>query len=240
MERGTNSIKSHTVTAFKRCQTCGRVLEKNLLKYCSQSCRGQFRFKLSWFNNLLRAITAKYASFHFTDEFLILNVLPHNSRKVYTYFHERTSGRKPAQDMNQMIFDLGKLWWDQINKDPSRKRASQQILAKGRTDVFSLDRITPVEKVQFSNISKQMFLLELEKTELLKDGPTEDAVKTAFRKAARKHHPDLGGDSEQFRKTYQAYQDLLYWLNHPQIKTTRGIPGQWCYLGWNNTWLKPL
>lgn len=240
MERSTNSIKTHTLIAFKRCQTCGRVLEKNRVKYCSQHCRSQFRFKLAWFNNILRAISTKYASFLFTDEFLILNILPYNSTMVHTYFHERTPGKKPAKDMNQMIFDLGKLWWNQIDKDPNRKRATETILAKGRTDIFPLERITPVEKVQFSNVSKQMFLLEMKKADLLQQGPSEEAIKTAFRKAARKHHPDLGGNSDRFRQTYQAYQDLLYWLNHPQIKTSRGIPGQWCYLGRTDTWLKPL
>jgi hypothetical protein len=241
MKRGTHPIKPHHHTAFKRCETCGRVLEKNRLKYCSSNCRSQFRFKLSWFNNILRAISAKYASFSFTDEFLILNVLPHNSDRVHTFFHERTPGKKPAQDMNQMIFDLGKLWWNQIEQDPCRKRASESILARGRTDIVSLDRVTPVEKIHFSNISKQMFLLELNKRDLYDpQGPAEETVKAAFRKAARKHHPDLGGNSEHFRKAYQAYQDLLSWLSHPHITTSRGIPGQWCYLARNDTWLKPL
>ena len=105
---------------------------------------------------------------------------------------------------------------------------------------FSRDRVIPLEKIQFSHISKQMFLLEVDKTELLQQDFAEEVIKTAFRKAARKHHPDLGGDADRFRQAYQAYEDLMRWLNHPHIKTRRGIPGQWCYLGRNNAWLKPL
>ncbi len=240
MKQCHNSIKSQTYSPVKRCLACGRVLEKNQLRYCSPDCKEQFQFKLKWFNNLLRAISTKYASFLFTEDYLILNVLPHNTQTVHTYFHRRTPGRKPAQDMNQMIFDLGELWWDQMKTHRSRNMAMQTILDSGQTNIFPRDRVIPMEKIQFSHISKQMFLLEVDKTELLQQDYAEEVIKTAFRKAARKHHPDLGGDADRFRRAYQAYKDLLRWLNHSHIKTRRGIPGQWCYLGRNNAWIKPL
>lgn len=184
-------------------------------------------------------MSAKYASFSFSEDFLILNILPQNSVKVYTYFHRRCLGKKPSQDMSSMVFDLGKLWWDAIDTHQNRKKATQMVLEQGQTEIFSLDWITPVEKVQFANISKQLFVLEVNaagQPEQL----SKEAVKAAFRKAAKRHHPDLGGDTERFQKAYQAYEELIAWLNQPQIKIRRGIPGQWCYLGWNNAWLKPL
>lgn len=38
--------------------------------------------------------------------------------------------------------------------------------------------------------------------------PTEESLKTAFRKAAMKHHPDRGGDPEIFMKIKEAYESL--------------------------------
>ena len=34
------------------------------------------------------------------------------------------------------------------------------------------------------------------------------AIKTAYRKLASKHHPDKGGDQEQFKKVQKAYETL--------------------------------
>ena len=42
----------------------------------------------------------------------------------------------------------------------------------------------------------------------LKPEMTKDEYKAAFRKLARKHHPDLGGDPKAFRKMYEAYEYL--------------------------------
>lgn len=240
MELIANSIRSQTSTALKRCQTCGRVLEKNHRKYCSPLCREQFVFKLNWFNNLLRAISARYAAFSFTDDFLVLSVLPRDSDRVRTYFHKRTPGQKPAQDMKRMVFDLGQLWWEQKEQGNSRRQASQKILDQGQTEIVSKDRVTPVKKVHFVNISRQMVILEIGKPELCDQNCGEEFIKTAFRRAARKHHPDMGGDAQMFKKVYQAYHDLLNWLHNPRYRIRQGLPGQWCYLAQNNTWLKPL
>lgn len=38
------------------------------------------------------------------------------------------------------------------------------------------------------------------------EGATEDEIKKAFRKQAMQHHPDKGGDQEQFKKINEAYQ----------------------------------
>jgi len=38
--------------------------------------------------------------------------------------------------------------------------------------------------------------------------PTEKSLKTAFRKAAMKHHPDRGGDPEVFKKIKESYESL--------------------------------
>ncbi|MCC2631364.1 MAG: molecular chaperone DnaJ [Patescibacteria group bacterium] len=39
-------------------------------------------------------------------------------------------------------------------------------------------------------------------------GASEDEIKKAFRKKAHAHHPDKGGDAEEFKKINEAYQVL--------------------------------
>lgn len=41
-------------------------------------------------------------------------------------------------------------------------------------------------------------------------GATQNQIKTAFRKLSHLHHPDLGGDSAEFRKLVRARNTLLY------------------------------
>lgn len=40
-------------------------------------------------------------------------------------------------------------------------------------------------------------------------GASSDEIKTAYRKLAREHHPDKGGDKEQFQKIQEAYENLI-------------------------------
>jgi len=41
------------------------------------------------------------------------------------------------------------------------------------------------------------------------DCPTRDEIETAYRMLAKKHHPDLGGDRDQFERVTQARQAAL-------------------------------
>lgn len=40
---------------------------------------------------------------------------------------------------------------------------------------------------------------------------TADDIKSAYRKQARRHHPDLGGDEEMMKSINQAYELALSW-----------------------------
>jgi hypothetical protein len=43
----------------------------------------------------------------------------------------------------------------------------------------------------------------------IKGDITAEAVKKAYRQLAKRHHPDVGGDAEQFRRVNEAYQLLM-------------------------------
>lgn len=47
----------------------------------------------------------------------------------------------------------------------------------------------------------------------LKNGASKEDVKKSYRKLCKKHHPDLGGNAEEFRKINEAYKKLLKIIN---------------------------
>ena len=51
---------------------------------------------------------------------------------------------------------------------------------------------------------------------------TLDDIKSAYRKQARRHHPDLGGDEEMMKSLNQAYELALSWCS-----PLRGKPSSW-------------
>ena len=44
----------------------------------------------------------------------------------------------------------------------------------------------------------------------LAPGATRDEVRSAWRSASKRLHPDLGGDAAAFREAFEAYQALLH------------------------------
>jgi hypothetical protein len=67
----------------------------------------------------------------------------------------------------------------------------------------------------------------------------EKIIKSAYRLQAKKHHPDLGGDTDSFRKIHQAYLELINWAENPSYRRCRGFPDKWFYDGHKNKWLQP-
>ncbi len=223
------------------CLACGRPLENRRRRYCHPGCKNEFLFKLHWFNNLLRVLNTRYATFAFNHELLILNVLPLGSNQnVHTYFYARRPGKKPAQDMQSMVFELGGVWWGQKNKSASNMQAGQEVLNKGRRDVFDPDSIRPIQQHYAARVSRQMAFLQIKPSEIKDVMQAEEKIKNAFRRAALENHPDQGGSSKSFRQIYQAYQDLLAWLQKPVFHSRQGVPQQWCFIAARNRWVTPL
>ncbi len=215
-------------------------MEKQKRKYCSTACKTEIEFKLKWFNNLLRALDARYATFTFNESILILNVISSFSKQVHTYFYPRTPGKKPAQDINGMVFELGYVWWDHKENHKSERQASKQVLNRGRKQIVTPELVRPKVERRIARVSKHLVHLRLPKEELLYSSNPENNIKAAYRKAALQNHPDQGGDAEKFRKIHRAYEELKAWLKNPSYQTRRGVPGQWSFIARNSKWYTPL
>lgn len=84
-----------------------------------------------------------------------------------------------------------------------------------------------------------LITLELQTGELA-PANLELRIKGAFRRQAKKHHPDLGGSSETSRKIQEACETLSNRARHPTYVRRRGVPDKWLYQDAHNRWIKPI
>ena len=57
----------------------------------------------------------------------------------------------------------------------------------------------------------------------VKKDATADEIKKAFRKLARKHHPDAGGDEEKFKEINEAYEVLSDTEKRAAVRPVRPV-----------------
>jgi len=236
----TAAEKNKFVTADKKvnqCLSCGTTENMGRKRYCSRECQRVLFHRLDILTSLLRALSTKYAAFYFTETNLILELLPFDSNRVYRFLYERTHGRMPAQDLFDMTDSLGKVWWEKKRITGKRYRASQYLLGKALNNNITSDTVVPIEIKRPIRIGRHLKHLNLTNDDLNSHNPRE-AVKSAYRREALKNHPDCGGDSKSFRKINHAYQEVVNWLNAPELRKRRGIPGKWCFDG--TRWITPL
>jgi DnaJ-class molecular chaperone len=65
-------------------------------------------------------------------------------------------------------------------------------------------------------------------------------IKSAYKRLAKVHHPDVGGDAEKFKKLNEAHQKMLGWAENPQYTAKRALVDCWSYDGTTNRWSPPL
>ena len=119
--------KTVTVEETAGCLSCGQQQDIGRRKYCSIDCRQQLRRKLNMRTGLLRALSVRYATFYFTEDTIILDVLPFGSKEIYSFFYPRAPRKKPAEDFSRMADVLGNAWWNE------RKRTNKKYLASAST-----------------------------------------------------------------------------------------------------------
>ncbi len=84
-----------------------------------------------------------------------------------------------------------------------------------------------------------MNLLQLKLEEFV-SGKQVPKIKSAYKKLAKVHHPDMGGDAEKFKKLNDAHQQMLLWAENPQFTSRKALNGCWSYDASTNRWAPPL
>ena len=82
-------------------------------------------------------------------------------------------------------------------------------------------------------------LLDLKMEALIAGGHTK-RIKSAYKAMAKIYHPDVGGDTEKFKKLNDAHQQMLLWAQNPHFTSRKALVGCWSYDGYTNKWSPPL
>ncbi|RLB11701.1 MAG: hypothetical protein DRG63_12655 [Deltaproteobacteria bacterium] len=225
-----------------RCLSCGTEKIKPGRRYCSKECRQQMHWVLSLSKGLLRTFNARYAAFSFTEEHVILDVLPVWAKGISRFVYRRSLGRKPAEDLKNLILESGKQWYHLLDKKNSKSYASLLLLMKNHNENIDPSSIMPDKKTRLRLSQKQktyLKILELDKEELTSDC-RQDKIRSAYKRMAKLYHPDKGGDEEKFKILNEAHQQMLLWAENPQYTCRKALQGCWSYDGATNRWSPPL
>lgn len=224
------------------CLSCGEVCANLRRRYCSGECRKQMLWVLSLSKGLLSIFNTKYASFSFNNSQVILDILPVWSKDISRFMGKRMPGNKPADDLKNLILQSGSDWHDLIHNKNSRSYASLFLLNKASDKKLSTYSLRPNSKLRpkFSRAQKESIrLLDLEIDDLILGGH-KSRIKSAYKKLAKVHHPDVGGDPEKFKKLNDAHQQMLLWAENPQFTSKKALIDCWSFDSSTNKWTPPL
>lgn len=220
------------------CLSCGTSRNMGRRKYCSIECRQKLRRTLNIRTGLLKALNTRFASFYFTADTIIMDVLPYGSREIFSFIYPRSARGKPVDDFCRMADTLGNAWWAERKRTNRKYLASQFVFEQAQRNGTSADTVEPLEIKIPSVKGKSLIRLKLGKS-ILESSELHRIIKSAYRQQAMKHHPDRGGDSAAFRKIHQAYKELAGWADSPTFVNRRGFPDKWFYDGSTNRWVQP-
>lgn len=196
------------------------------------------RYKLDTRTGLLKALNAKYATFYFTEEVIVMDMLPYGSNEIFSYILPRSIDKKPAEDFSRMADILGNAWWAEKNRTKKSYLATHHVYKQAAKNSKPLRSIKPLEN-KIPAIEKTALLyLKLGRPDL-NSFELKKTIKNAYRKQAKIHHPDHGGDTASFRKIHMAYEQLITWAESPSFINRRGFPDKWFYDGNKNKWIQP-
>ena len=229
-------------TTARKCLACGTDQVKAGRRYCSSDCRQQMLWVLSLSKGLLKVFNSRYAAFSFTENHVILDVLPVWAKEISRFTNRRTSGNKPAEDLKNLILQSGSEWYGIVDNNNSKSYASLCLLNKNHYKRMAPDAIKPDRRLRprFSKYERQsMKLLQLKMEELISDGNVSK-IKASYKKLAKIYHPDVGGDTEKFKRLNEAHRQMLLWAENPQFTSRKALVDCWSYDGSTNRWSPPL
>jgi hypothetical protein len=222
----------------RRCLSCGTTENMKRRRYCSIECRQKLRHNLNIRTGLLQTLQIRYATFYFTDHQIVLDMLPYGAVDLVSFIFPRGKGKKPVDDFCKMFNLLGNAWWEEVRRTKKRYVATRIILGKARPTEGDVNSVRPLEVREPSRMARSMMTLKLRNRDL-RSPNLQQIIKRAFRRQAKKHHPDQGGDAALFRKLRDAYEQLIYWSENPTFTTRRGFTDKWFYEGGLDRWTQP-
>lgn len=243
LSTGRQVIRAPGTTNSPKCLSCGLALQKPRRRYCSNECRQRIHWVLSLSKGLLKAFSTRYAAFSFTDGHVILDVLPSWSNVISRFVYRRTDGNKPAEDLKNLILQSGREWHDLINNNnKSKSYASLFLLDKCHNKDLDPSSIKPDRKIRLRFTTRDkanLKILCLNREELCVDSHMEK-INSAYRKLAKIHHPDMGGDEEKFKRLNEAHKQMLLWAKNPLYVSREALRDCWSYNAYTNRWTPPL
>lgn len=238
-EAARQFVPSVNARSVRRCLACGAILPPRNRRYCTMACQEYLLVSLNRRTGLLQTLNTRYATFYFTEFAIMMDLLLYDRDQIFSYMLPRSPGKKPVEDFCELSNLLGTLWWNERERTKKRYLASKQVLEQARKLDAPVEAVMPVSFSVPSIRSGSLVTLELE-TEDLMPANLELKIKSAFRRQAKKHHPDLGGSSETFLKIQEAYESLCNWAKRPTYVRRKGFPDKWLYQGAYNRWIKPI
>jgi hypothetical protein len=225
-----------------RCLSCGTTHMKPGRRYCSPQCREQITWVLSLSKGLLRTFNARYAAFSFTEEYVVLDVLPIWTKGISRFIGRRTPGQKPAADLKNLILESGEEWYGLLDRRNSRSVASLRLLRENHSPHLDPESIKPERKdhPRLSKLESNCLKILKMKREALSSKTCALKIKTAYKRLAKRHHPDMGGDAEKFKRLNEAHEQMLQWAQNPQYTRRKALLDSWSYDGSTNRWAPPL
>jgi hypothetical protein len=221
------------------CLACGSDLPRRHRRYCSVACRQQLLASLNRRTGLLKALNTRYATFYFTELAIVMDVLPYGMEQIFSYMLPRTTGKKPVEDFCDLSNILGKEWWNERHRTKRRYMASRHVLDRARKPVRPKETVIPATLVVPAVRASSLIVLELRPGDLTAANLL-GCIKQAYRRQAKKYHPDIGGDPQAFLKIHDAYEKLMDWSKKPTFIHRSGFPDKWLYEGANNRWIQPI
>ena len=203
------------------------------------ACRQRLSYQLDIRTGLLKALNTRYATFYFTSTELFLDLLIYDAVEINSFIFRRRPGKKPVDDFIRLSNQLGTLWWNEQKRTKKRYLASRFLLEQSEKRPGSHAWLMPRETLTPKYIGSSMTCLRLNREDLQSDAAMT-CIKSAFRKMAKKHHPDQGGEAAKFRKVHTAYQQLMDWCKAPSFNRKRGFYDKWFYEGYLNRWHQPI
>lgn len=225
-----------------KCLSCGDICNNLRRRYCSGECRKQMLWVLSLSKGLLSILNTRYATFSFSNSQVILDILPSWSKDISRFTEKRMPGNKPADDLKNLILQSGRDWHELIHNNKSRSFASLFLLNKTSDKRLPAETLKPDSRLRpkFSRREKESVkLLDLAIDDLILAGH-KSRIKSAYKKLAKVHHPDVGGDPEKFKKLNDAHQQMLIWAENPQFTSKKALVDCWSFDSSTNKWTPPL